>query len=453
MFLMVAKGLAMDDCVEGNQVVWGRDDCVESNQVVWGRDDCVEGNEVVWGRDDCVESNQVEWGRDDCVEGNQVEWGRDDCVESNQVEWGRDDCVESNQVEWGRNGCVEGNQVEWGRDDCVEGQSGYISSTQSPFFFSSVKGDWSSCKTYCENQSGRLVVIDTQDKYDHVLDMDQQYHSNIISSSQLFIGLYTRTKDCTNYTWVSGSMMTWSKWDLAIREPNSCNWDLCIRLYDGLFRTTECTNEYVALCEYVFPESTSSMTSSSTSMTTGKMISSAKATTVIPESSPAMATRNTISSAKATTAIPESWTSVASSSASIDTRPVVSSTAETAATKTSVRGTTAVRQNTTPDPTTGSSTTYDPCRRKKTNVTQLSQADLLEALVLLKVELTVMKNSTSIARRKKISVYESRSSCLALGSMAAAIISFAIGWIVVPDVIRMYVHLSSNANKQNTVNP
>ncbi|XP_033735086.1 uncharacterized protein LOC117323761 [Pecten maximus] len=97
------------------------------------------------------------------------------------------------------------------------------------------------------------------------------------------------------------------------------------------------------------------------------------------------------------------------------------------------------------------------CVRNRTNITQLSRAELQDAITQLRAQLSVSKIDTSVNLRKRISVYESRPSSMAIGGMACVIIGAVIGCIVLPDFIMMctflYKLVKSRANKQNAVMP
>ncbi|XP_033750889.1 uncharacterized protein LOC117335077 [Pecten maximus] len=88
-----------------------------------------------------------------------------------------------------------------------------------------------------------------------------------------------------------------------------------------------------------------------------------------------------------------------------------------------------------------------PCTRRQPNISQLSQAELLDAITQLKAELAVSKNNTSTYRRKRISVYESKPSSMVMGGVACAIMSVVIGWIIVPDFITMCMFLFKLGHK------
>ncbi|XP_069136890.1 uncharacterized protein [Argopecten irradians] len=220
-----------------------------------------------------------------------------------------------------------------------------------------------------------------------------------------------------------------------------------------MFRTAPCSKEYDALCEYVNQETTSSSTAetSSTPQTTTLSITTMMAETTSSTSTMmAETTSSTTKSSSPTTSLSSSTTtaevtSSPSESSSRTTFLPTSITTEEATTSTATESTdrsvtSAVSMITTP------STTCDPALTRcvcKGNLIQLSPSELQESINMLKTNLAVMKNSTAIARRKRISVYDSRPSSQAVGGVACGIMSVLLGWIVIADLVALIMNICS----------
>ncbi|XP_069119115.1 uncharacterized protein [Argopecten irradians] len=209
--------------------------------------------------------------------------------------------------------------------------------------------------------------------------------------------------DCSNYTWISGAPLTWNNWDLGHNQPRWCDRKLCVMMLEGVFRTSECSQKRLGLCEFI-------NASSDIHTTTGSITSELTAT-LIPVTS---------SVRQISTPVPTSaWAADA-----------VSVTMTTTQLTTNVSPQGSVRN-----------TTDLPCTGRKANETRLSPEELMNVIKALKAELSVMKNSTSTFRRRRISVYESRPSSVVMGGVACGFMAVVIGWIVVPDVIIMCAFL------------
>ncbi|XP_033759433.1 low affinity immunoglobulin epsilon Fc receptor-like [Pecten maximus] len=249
---------------------------------------------------------------------------------------------------------------------------GCVWGSESPFFFPNTTMDWNKAKLYCESQQGRLVTMDTQSKYEYVRAMNNRHHGNIVSSRDLCIGLFTTSKNCTNYVWLSGKPLQWSKWGPG--ELEQCIRQQCVKLRFGLFKTAACVGyTHLVMCEYVsespLPLPTTSLMMTTTETSTDTPLPNAEATT------------NNIACGC--------------------------------------------------------------CTKRNRNITQISRVDLLNTITQTKAELSVRMNTISTYRRKRISVYEARPSCMAMGVVALIIIAGVIGAIVVPDLIILCVFLKN----------
>ncbi|XP_069114613.1 beta-2-glycoprotein 1-like [Argopecten irradians] len=82
---------------------------------------------------------------------------------------------------------------------------------------------------------------------------------------------------------------------------------------------------------------------------------------------------------------------------------------------------------------------YCDCPCDGSNVTsfKLNNATLEELLAALKAELQVDKKSTSMAVRRKISVYEDRPVAKGLGAMGVVLLVFVFAFVIIPDIPRL----------------
>ncbi|XP_033733248.1 protein SLG1-like [Pecten maximus] len=112
-------------------------------------------------------------------------------------------------------------------------------------------------------------------------------------------------------------------------------------------------------------------------------------------------------------------------------------------------GTTQIETQTTvvniESPTTTNAYKACTCKCYKTywnNSKRLTTKEKLQLRSELQTKLAVMKNSTSMFKRKLISEYDSRPSSITMGCFAIVILSLIVGMIIIPDVINLisYVH-------------
>ncbi|XP_060066676.1 uncharacterized protein LOC132546962, partial [Ylistrum balloti] len=312
---------------------------------------------------------------------------------------------------------------------------------ESPFFLSNSTGNWSEGESYCLEHNGRFVTIDTQGKYDRILDLD----NNDILSTEVFIGLSTTSTNCTDYIWSSGKPLVWSKWKRSKvnPEPNRCTTNQCIRLVSGTFRTTECKHTYKALCEYVVKTPSSSTTMATTQIiktTTLKMAATETSITFSPFSFSSLPSTLETTSPITKTPVDMETSLITTVAKETSTNPISASLLYSSTTKSTI-GTATAMELTTFSSTSATSIVNVTCIIRKTNVTKLSHGELLEIITQLKAELSVSKNNTSTYRRKRISVYESRPSSMIMGGVACTIMSVLICGIVVPDIITLLVFL------------
>lgn len=80
--------------------------------------------------------------------------------------------------------------------------------------------------------------------------------------------------------------------------------------------------------------------------------------------------------------------------------------------------------------------------------TDINDEKLAQEIEQMQKELTVLKNQTSAALRKKISVKDFRPSANASGAVCVVVLMVIAGCIIVPDLIRALRHILSCADQE-----
>ncbi|XP_021376271.1 uncharacterized protein LOC110465033 [Mizuhopecten yessoensis] len=109
---------------------------------------------------------------------------------------------------------------------------------------------WEDARKYCQTKNGRLIVLDSQEKWNFYNTHDK-YKSNNLSAGWYWTGLrFDDTVQCHT----TGDMTTWvydgwARWSNSVSEPNACPWDRCIRLQNNWMWTSKCKMRCKAICE------------------------------------------------------------------------------------------------------------------------------------------------------------------------------------------------------------
>ncbi|XP_069112209.1 uncharacterized protein [Argopecten irradians] len=348
-----------------------------------------------------------------------------------------------------------------------------------PYYYHSSTVNWADAQTRCAQDNMMLVDISTQDKYNKLRAMDADFNG-VISSGEVWIGLQTSRDDCTGYVWDSGEPSSWYKWDANGGDPNFCTNEKCVRLRHGLMRTTSCTSKKSYICEAVPDETT-------TFSTTNYPTTEDTTTAMLTETSIDAITASSHKTPSATRVTTEQETvHVTSTEVTIPTTrttdPLTDSTTDTERTTTALIGipTTEYQETTAKEPTTSplgsvnETTThgnmnntaagcfcapntirgiipssvshknslvlsgYKPVCSNKiywgNGTLLISREEKLALLSALEVKLSVAKTSTSLYRRKLISVPDKRTSAVSVGSLGICLLVSIFGTVILMDI-------------------
>ncbi|XP_033725140.1 cell wall protein DAN4-like [Pecten maximus] len=285
---------------------------------------------------------------------------------------------------------------------------------------------WTDAKKYCKKWNGRLIVLDSQEKWDYFTAHSKYQEYRLNETVQ----------------WI----------DMKFNDTFTCEWKDVSLITSGQTRSIEQTTTSEMEAAYVEstvssphfskPETDVSSITSSTRSTPEKDVSTAASSTrSTPESDVSSAVSFTTSSTS-----PQTETDVLSTTLST---PSTSGTKEPATVSPTTTTTEAEIMTSFDSPTSTtpviSTTTAlilsgvenDTCSRccLLKNQTKLNQYELEEILHFLRLQLAVNKSTLSVQRRKLVNVYDSRPSSAAMGGVAYVILATVLGVIVVPDRI------------------
>ncbi|XP_033763470.1 flocculation protein FLO11-like [Pecten maximus] len=91
------------------------------------------------------------------------------------------------------------------------------------------------------------------------VDFDDRYRSG----GEFWTGLHTSADTCIDFKWDGGVTASWLRWDSNSGEPNKCNTEKCVRLFQSRMRTKECKVTYPFMCQAVEEEPTIASTTNS----------------------------------------------------------------------------------------------------------------------------------------------------------------------------------------------
>ncbi|XP_069122346.1 uncharacterized protein [Argopecten irradians] len=282
---------------------------------------------------------------------------------------------------------------------------------------------WHESVQYCEGKGGRLLVMDSQEKWDYVTDHVQALG---LTSKEYWISMkFNDSVGCdSNGHW---NYQGWGKWDR--NEPDKCRDEQCVRVKNNKMRTTECYKEKKAICQIDSTDSTTTEADSTTEMSTTVSTADMDTTSFVPTA--ISTTEAAVTSSGMDVTFSETTTRFNMTPSEQTTELDMMSSIATAI---STQG------NAISPPIVSNPVENGTCSRMcctPINQTQLSHEELKQMQQALKYELLVNKTSLSSHRRRLVSVYDSRPSSVAMGGVASVILVTVFGFIVTLDCINL----------------
>ncbi|XP_069122345.1 uncharacterized protein [Argopecten irradians] len=122
-----------------------------------------------------------------------------------------------------------------------------VNSSFNDLFLSPRQLTWGDSIQYCEENGGRLLVMDSQEKWDY-FTADQDYTALGLFHGHFWIGMKFDDSvlcDASN-NWI---YQGWGHWANDNEEPNYCPSDRCIKLKNNWMRTDNCLEPLTAICQ------------------------------------------------------------------------------------------------------------------------------------------------------------------------------------------------------------
>ncbi|XP_033730351.1 cell wall protein DAN4-like [Pecten maximus] len=127
------------------------------------------------------------------------------------------------------------------------------------------KLNWKAAKEYCNDRNGRLLVLNSQEKWDYFTAHDQ-YQEHHLNEGLYWIGMrFNDTFGCEGGSSRSWVYSGWGRWSARYPEPDGCPEQSCVLLWDNEMFTTWCYRLHKALCETIFSGTTKTSIHATTS--------------------------------------------------------------------------------------------------------------------------------------------------------------------------------------------
>ncbi|XP_069103215.1 serine-rich adhesin for platelets-like [Argopecten irradians] len=311
--------------------------------------------------------------------------------------------------------------------------------------------NWTEATDYCYERNGRLIVLDSQKKWE-AFTSHAQYNEFKLSEGVYWMGMrfndsFNCTHDGYSSLWLYNGWSRWGRWNDFYVEPDGCKKQECVQLRDNMLFSDLCYLVFRALCE----ADTSRGISVPEQMTTDPPSSSktprfGAESTDVSTSAP----KAGVSSGPTSTFQPSEMSSVSASTSTSkpDVSPVSTSLSSREEEPTSSAFSTSTLEMIETSDTTNSPTTTAQITARLTNTTcsrccpldnrtKNYQFDIERSLRMLRRQLAVNRTDLSARKRKLISVYDSRPSSVAMGGVACVLLATVATVIVIPDAFAL----------------
>ncbi|XP_033764130.1 glutamate--tRNA ligase-like isoform X2 [Pecten maximus] len=185
---------------------------------------------------------------------------------------------------------------------CTLLASNYLEAASSYVYYSD-QMNWYEAKAKCAAYGQILVKIDTQDVFDELRMMDADFNG-AISGGEFWTGLHTSTDTCIDFKWDDGVTASWLRWDSNAGDPNNCNTEKCVRLFQSRMRTKACTATYPFMCQAVEETTTVPSTEAPSTESLGEPTTASTTNSPTETEANTVSTTNSPTTETETTAVP-----------------------------------------------------------------------------------------------------------------------------------------------------